>query len=150
MATFYNPYGMQPTYPTYQTQPYQPASMAPAQQVEPMKWVEGEVGAKAFQMPMGWPADKPYPLWDNADKVIYLKSWNAMGMPNPITRLKYEIEEIPPQLPAGQSTSPAPANYATKDDLEQLKTEIMSAMRSNGKNNQNGSNPGNQNRGGNA
>ena len=38
------------------------------------KWVDGEVGARAYQIPPGTPAGVTIPLWDTNDMVIYLKS----------------------------------------------------------------------------
>lgn len=157
MANFYNPYGympgiyggMQPQY-----QPIQQSYTAP-QMIEPMKWVEGEIGAKAFQAPPGWPLDKPIPLWDSTDTVIYVKSWNPSGVPNPMQKLRYKIEE-PPMLPQGQSgtagneqnTHAETAMYATKEDLEQTKNEIVSLLKNQQNGNQNGTNNA-ANRGGN-
>ena len=155
MPNYY--YGAQ--YPSLNTNPYGQQSYAPAVQPQPnqgMQWVDGEVGAKAFQMPQGWPVGTPIALWDTNDTVIYLKSMNQMGMPNPLQRIHYTMEEQPNQsrLPAGNTsgdTQPQ-ANYATKDDLESMKNElrdlINSQRKQNGGGNQNGSNNGG-NRGGN-
>lgn len=154
MAT-YNPYlysnpyqsGAMPQWnvpqPQLSTMPSQP---------EPLKWVEGKVGAQAYQMPPGWPANSPIALWDTTEPVIWLKSVNQMGMPNPLQKLTYKMEEQPnTMLPAGQSGNAQPdmSQYVTKSDLEQLRQEIRGAMNSG--NNQNGSNYGGQNgnRGGN-
>ena len=89
-----------------------------------MEWVEGEVGAKAFQMPQGWPADTPIVLWDSTEKKIFLKSWNAMGMANPLQELDYEIKERtnPALLP--NNLSGDTANYVTKEDFDHLRQEL--------------------------
>ena len=96
--------------------------------VRAMEWVEGEVGAKAFQMPTSWPANQPIPLWDSTDTVIYLKSWNPMGIPNPLQKIKYTLPEQQSFLPSNDvsgTTNPVSMeNYATKDDLESIKREI--------------------------
>lgn len=132
-----------------------------------MKWVEGEVGAKAFQMPKGWPANKPIPLWDTTDTIIWVKSWGPMGIPNPMQKLKYEMENTQQQmLMAGNAgvsgnaaTEASEGQFVTKDDLESMKREIMEAVKAghsgnaavnvqNPGNNQNG-NGRNGNRGGN-
>ena len=127
-------------------------------------WVDGEVGAKAFQMPAGLPAGVPIPLWDTNDTVIYLKSINQMGMPNPLQKLHYTMEEQqnPNPLPSGGNVSGAPASagmsghddskYATKDDIESIRNEIREMLKPNGYHgNQSGiSNKNGQNRGGNA
>lgn len=161
MPNYYNPYNFFPvTYPNMnQVQPYNTAPMsgssiaqqAYGQQLQPkaMEWVEGEVGAKAFQMPNGWPANQPIPLWDSTDTVIFLKSWGPMGIPNPMQKLRYEMPEQQAQaMLQGNGLS---GDYVTKDDLKVLKDEIQSLKESMSfKRNQNGSNNGQvNNRGGN-
>lgn len=130
-----------PTYPNYfgYNQPAQ--AVQPQPQIRPMEWVEGEVGAKAFQIPAGWPANTPIALWDSTDTVIYLKSINPLGAPGIVQKLKYTIEESPVQVRiSGQGTQPAPETpqYVTKEDLDQFKKELRQMII--GKN-QNGSNP---------
>lgn len=125
---YYNPY----PYNNYQpTQSY-------TQNYKTMEWIEGEVGAKAFQMPQGWPAETPIVLWDSTDKKIFLKSWNQMGMANPLQELDYEIKERtnPALLPANLSGDAA--QYATKDDFEQFKKEMRDMISSMGNNNNRG------------
>ena len=124
MAYPYQPY--YPYYPSYQTnQSYSTNNF------KSMEWVDGEVGAKAFQMPAGWPAETPIVLWDNSEKKIYLKSWNNMGMPNPMQELDYEIKErTNPALLPGNISGDAGTNYVTKDDLEQLKKELRDMISS--------------------
>lgn len=129
-------------------------------QVKVMEWVEGEVGAKAFQMPAGWPPNQPIPLWDNSDTVIWMKSWNQMGVPNPIQKLKYEMENQPNiMLPQGQSgaannqNGSMTGNYATKEEIEQIREGIhelreMLKNQSGASTQQNNQNGNNQNRGG--
>ena len=84
----------QQMYPQYQ----QSMNQMPVQQTSQthngmgIKWVDGEVGAKAYQMPAGWPPNQPIDLWDTNDTVIYLKSINPMGMPNPLQKVHYELE----------------------------------------------------------
>ncbi len=142
--TNYLPTTYQPTYTytpavpqTYQqTQPAQPHHSEMG-----IKWVDGEVGAKAYQMPSGWPANIPIALWDTNDTVIYLKSMNPMGMPNPLQKIHYKIEEQIPKymgqeqakLPSGD-TAQAPqhdmSQYVRKDELESMKDELKEAIES--------------------
>ena len=145
-----NPYGQQlyamPSGAYSGTSAQQSYSMPqqPAQPVQGMIWVDGEVGAKAYQMPQGWPAGAWIPLWDTNDTVIYLKSTNQMGMPNPLQKIHYTMEENKSQqmLPAGQlsgSAAPESHDYATRNDLEQMKNEIKELLRQNQQSlNQNG------------
>ena len=182
MPSYYNPYNFYPvqyanqmgysTMPMPQSAIQQPQSQP---QIKAMEWVEGEVGAKAFQMPMGWPANQPIVLWDSTDTVIWLKSWGPMGIPNPMQKLKYVMPDQQSQsyLMSGAndmnqnvsgSSQQDMSNYATKDDIAQLRDEVrqmtqrnvsraMAQERNNNSVNQNGSYNGNpqggQNRGGN-
>lgn len=154
MASYYNPY-MQTAYPnmsygpTYGTAVAMPQqqSYAPAQ--PPMQsnviGVDGEIGAKAFNIPNG--STGPIALWDTNDNVIYMRTFNAAGMPMPLKKLRY-VEEEPVQMLPGQSGATVDTSqFVTKSDLEQLRNEIrqMSMQHSN----QNGGNTSGQNRGGN-
>lgn len=133
---YYNYYQQYP-YNMYQpNQSYTP-------NIKSMEWVDGEVGAKAFQMPQGWPAETPIVLWDNSEKKIYLKSWNQMGMPNQMQELTYEIKERtnPALLP--QSIS-GDTQYVTKQDFEQLKEEMRNLSHAMQNNNNNGNRGGNR------
>ena len=130
------PYSM--NYNAYQ-QPQQQYTAQPnmsyqaQQQPVGIIWVDGEVGAKAYQLPVNWPVNAPMPLWDTNDTVIYLKSINQMGMPNPLQKIHYTMEEAKPSPMLGQSAQAQPAlpehtDYVTKDDLEHLKDELKEAM----------------------
>lgn len=158
MAYYNNPYTMMnPVYnPGQSYTPYSqpvsygnvPPAMNPqGQNNAGMCWVDGEVGAKAFQMPQGWVANMPIPLWDSTDTVIYLKSWNQMGIPNPLGKLRYEIIDNGQQaLLTGGNVGQMSGNmngtsgasgtsgtdmsqYVMKDNLEQIiRKEIREAM----------------------
>lgn len=177
MPNYYNPYNFYPVQYANQMgysgmQMPQAPAMMPQQsamqqpQLKAMEWVEGEVGAKAFQMPPNWPANQPIPLWDSTDTIIWLKSWGPMGIPNPMQKLKYSMPEQQGQsyLMSGNQENanqsgngPDMTQFATKDDIAALRDEVvkMRSMSGNYNNNQNGSmnnNGGNQNgqnRGGN-
>lgn len=157
MPNYYNPYNFFPTtYPGIasvpQTMNYPATQMQQSYTQTPprfMEWVEGEVGAKAFQKPAELPANQPIPLWDSTDTVIYLKSWSPMGIPNPMQKLHYEMPEsqTPMNLQSGQ-TAPT-TEYASKDDLESLKNEIRGLREAmTARKNQNGSSGQTMSRGG--
>ena len=121
----------QQMYPQYQ----QSAAPAPAPQQQPtmstgIKWVDGEVGAKAYQMPSGWPANQPIALWDTNDTIIYLKSINPMGMPNPLQKAHYTLEEHKSTNPMSGRTEPEMdmSQYVRKEDVEKIKKELMDAI----------------------
>ena len=88
----------------------------------------------------GWtvPVNAPMPLWDTNDTIIYLKSTNQMGMPNPIQKVRYTMEEQPKMAPAmsGQAALPSGeshpdmSQYVRKDELEQMKEELKAAITS--------------------
>ena len=142
---YYNPNGVQMQLPAaYQNSSYAAApQMMPQQsyQMQPMNqsmpgtliWVDGEVGARAWQFPQGWPVNTPVALWDTNDYIIYLKSMNSMGIPNPIQKVHYTMDEVQqPALMAGQSGTPAAqpamADYVTKDDMKSMEERIMAAF----------------------
>ena len=158
MAWYQNPYGMQQPM-NYGGAYMAPQSFAPQPTMTPMQSnvipVDGEVGAKAFSAPAG--STGPIALWDTNDNVIYLRTFNAAGMPNPLRKLRYTEEEPMQNLPAGQSGASAAdmSQYVTKDDFESLRQEIRQMREQNrtamsgsvaAQNNQNGSRNGGQGR----
>lgn len=121
----------QQMYPNLQAQTSFATQPAQSQGNPGLIWVDGEVGAKAYQMPAGWPANQPIALWDTNDTVIYLKSTNPMGMPNPIQRAHYTLDGVKSgEKRHGFSgdTEPDMSEYVRKDDLEQMKQELMDAI----------------------
>lgn len=168
MPNYYNPYNFYPAnypmmgqasfspYVNPQLQmPQQSYAPAPSQGPKMMEWVEGEVGAKAYQMPNGWPANSPIPLWDSTDTVIWLKSWGPMGIPNPLQKITYVMPEQQnsAMLMSGNGQSgaaqPDMSQYVTKQDMEQIKQDLMNAMNGTSSSRTGYSQNGNQNRGGN-
>lgn len=104
-----------------------------------IEWVDGEVGAKAYQIPAGM--TKPVALWDTNDTVIYLKSVNQYGIPNPIQKIHYRMEEMVPKymgqdqarlesVDAQPETKPDMTGYVRKDELDAMKEELKEAIRS--------------------
>ena len=133
----YNPYSGLPVTQTGLSYAYN--TPAPQPQPQPnsgMIWVDGEVGAKAFQMPPGHPVGTPVALWDTNDQVIYLKSVNQMGMPNPLQKIRYQMEENQQPggyLPAaGQVSGAAAPDYVTKEDFNAFRNEMRELMKNYG------------------
>lgn len=98
-----------------------------------IKWVDGEVGAKAFQMPAGWPPNQPIDLWDTNDTVIYLKSINPMGMPNPLQKARYELEgmksgEMATGFSGDTEQKTDMSQFVKKEDLERMKQELIDTI----------------------
>ena len=132
-----NSYGQQ-MYPQ-SMQVMQPQSYGQAPTVKgEIEWVDGEVGAKAYQVPAGM--TKPVALWDTNDTVIYLKSVNQYGIPNPIQKIHYRMEEMVPKcmgqdqakLESGDTaqTQHDMSQYVRKDELEAMKDELKEAIES--------------------
>lgn len=126
----------QQMYPQYQIPTTQTQTNNTQQTAHGLIWVDGEVGAKAYQMPNGWPANQPIALWDTNDTVIYLKSINAMGMPNPLQKAHYTLEEHKSSNPMSSRSGDAiPAEnvhdmseYVKKSDLEKMKQELIDTI----------------------
>ena len=99
---------------------YQPVYQAPVmpQQAQQSQqngiiWVQGEAAAKSYLVA----PNSTVQLWDSEEKVIYLKSADASGMPS-MKVLDYTIR--------GEETAkaePAP-EYATKTELAELAAKV--------------------------
>ena len=105
--------GFPATYPQMYPQIQAPMVQAPQQnQQTGINWVQGEAGAKAYMVAPGCTVQ----LWDSEEKVIYLKSADASGMPS-MKVLDYTIRGDE------QKTTD---EYATKDELKALADKIKS------------------------
>ena len=110
---YYNgfPASYQPVYPAV-PQPVMQTPQAPQQQ-SGIIWVQGEAAAKSYLVA----PNSTVQLWDSEEKVIYLKSADASGMPS-MKILDYTIR-------GDANTQAAPAaEYATKDELAALAEKI--------------------------
>lgn len=122
----------QQMYPNYQQQSMAQQPQQAQQTGHGLIWVDGEVGAKAYQLPANLPPNQPIALWDTNDTVIYLKSVNPMGMPNPLQKAHYTLEEHRGTGPARSGDAPVQAepmtDYVKKEDMERMKQELMEAI----------------------
>ena len=142
-STYYPAYNQYPYYNYYPMN--QQNQQSYTQNVKSMEWVEGEVGARAFQMPSGWSANTPIPLWDSTQNRVYFKSWNQVGMANPLLYTDYpEVKELKNANALPESTSgDDKTRYATKQDFDELRQELKNLANSmNNNNNQNSRNRG--------
>ena len=124
-------YSGQQMYPNLQGTQMSFANQQPQQSNQGLIWVDGEVGAKAYQMPAGWPANQPIALWDTNDTVIYLKSTNPMGMPNPLQRAHYTLDGMKSgEKREGYSGDEKPdmSQYVRKEDLERMKQDLIDTI----------------------
>lgn len=101
--------------------------------------VDGEMAARAWQMPANLPPNTIIPLWDLDGQHVYFKSTDAYGRINPIRKGKVVFEEEergnnePQNLPpAGVSESCAPppdmSGYVRKEDFDGLRQEIQEML----------------------
>lgn len=98
----------QPMIPQYQAQVQQ------QNQQQGLIWVQGEQAAKSYLVAPG----STVQLWDSEEKVIYLKSADASGMPS-MKILDYTIRG------EAQNVQTAPAKeYATKEELAALAEKV--------------------------
>lgn len=114
----------QQVYPQYQ----QNMQAQQTQNSPGLIWVDGEVGAKAYQLPPNWPANQPIALWDTNDTVIYLKSINPMGMPNPLQKACYKLEGMNSGEKVSGHAEPDMSEYVRKEDLDKMKHELMETI----------------------
>ena len=105
------PVNYQPMMP----QNYQ-AQQQGSQQAGGLIWVQGENAAKSYMVAPG----NTVQLWDSEEKVIYLKSADASGMPS-MKILDYTIR-------GEEKTAPA-VEYATKDEVNALAEKIKELSR---------------------
>ena len=130
---------IQPYPQSWQTQaPQSTASYAyPQQQYKLWDSVDGEVGAKAYQLPQNWPPNTPMHLWDINEPVIYFKSINESRMPYPLQKVRYTMEDIPRMIPAMSNQAlpsaktnqqPDMSQYVRRDEIEQMEERIKSAI----------------------
>ena len=100
-------------------QPVYPVQQAPVMQTQNqgqngLIWVQGEQAAKSYLVA----PNTTVQLWDSEEKVIYLKSADASGMPS-MKILDYTIRGD-----SGAASVISAAEYATKDDLKALEEKI--------------------------
>ena len=94
--------------PMYQPQPIQ----APQQnQQTGLIWVQGESAAKSYMVAPG----STVQLWDSEEKVIYLKSADASGMPS-MKILDYTIR--------GEEAAKDALEYVTRKDFDELAEKV--------------------------
>ena len=156
MPNYYNPYLYNAPgvgVPTY-TNPYLPqpvgySSTSSYGAPSGNYWisVDGEMAARAWQMPPNLPPNTIIPLWDLDGQHVYFKSTDAYGRINPIRKGRVLFDDDPQTLPQGTSEASVntpsgtnyvgdsgashPENYVTKDDLDGLKREIQEMLRQN-------------------
>ena len=122
----YNPYPAN-SYQQQYAQTVQPYNQQTPQPSHGIIWVDGEVGAKAYQFPQNWPVNTPLALWDTNDQVIYLKSYNQMGMPNPVQKLRHTMQDGEKRQAISETHVPE-GEFVRREDLDRVKEELMEAI----------------------
>lgn len=112
MAQYYNPYSM--VYPIY-NQNYIPTPTNAPQQY--MITVDGEIGAKSWQMQTMPQPNTIIPLFDSDGQHVYFKSFDAYGRMNPLRKGRIVFDD---EVQVSETAAPAPS-YVTHDDLNALK-----------------------------
>lgn len=101
-----------------QAQQFQPMQMQPMAQPqtvqEPMIWVQGEAGAKAYMVAPGGSVV----LWDAERYVFYIKSADQSGMPS---MRVFEYTERGGSVP---NVSQPNTNYVTRQEFDALAARI--------------------------
>lgn len=114
-------------------QPYSYQSVPQNQPPQYMINVDGENSAKAWQPSVIPQPNTIIPLFDSDGQHVYFKTYDAYGRMNPIRkgRIVFDDEiQVSESAPSFDMSA-----YATKDDLDKLRDEILSQI---GKTNQNG------------
>ena len=104
------------TYQPYQMQGTN-MSLANQQPVTGLIWVQGEGAAKSYLVA----PNSTVALFDNESQTIYIKSADASGMPS-MRILDYTFRDNAPQTQRNSAQN----DFATKEDIEYLKSEISS------------------------
>lgn len=127
---YYNPYPQQYYQPPmqdqlaqlrqgqYQQQPQQMPAQ-PAASNNPIIWVQGEEGAKAYMVAAG----NSVMLMDSEASTFYLKSTDASGMPMPLRIFDYTERAATPKQPA-QPQIQSNIEYVTRQEFDALAARL--------------------------
>lgn len=133
MPNYYNAYPYQnPMYSPYPQQPVMYSSSAYGMQGgnNYMISVDGEMAARAWQMPQNLAPGTIIPLWDLDGQHVYFKSTDNFGRINPLRKGRVIFDDEPAteqNLTAGESRTES--NFVTREDFEGLRHEIQDMIR---------------------
>lgn len=120
----YNTYFPQSYYPNYynnqQMPPQQPQMASNAQQTSGsgIIWVQGENAAKAYPVASG----QSVLLMDSEDSVMYIKSTDQSGMPQPLRIFEYK-ERTGHQNASGMASKPS-EEYVSRKEFEAFRDDV--------------------------
>lgn len=116
-----------PQYPQQYPPQYQPPISTPQPQINqnqnnPIIWVSGEAGAKAYLVA----PNTTVQLWDSEANCVYLKSADASGMPS-MKILDYTIREQaqPQNIPVVSEQAQTKADFVTHSELDDFEKKII-------------------------
>ena len=127
----YNPQPMYQSYAQPMSQGQYSGMQQTSQATQGIKWVDGEAEAKGTPIPAGV---SQFAMWDINEPVIYIKTLNQMGMPNPMQKAHYKLEqkEQSGNMNSGnmsrQESKEDKSEYVTKDDFENMKNELKELL----------------------
>lgn len=122
---YYNPYQAQYV-PQVQGTQMSFANQQPQQNNNGLIWVQGETGAKSYLVA----PNSTVLLMDSENQRFYLKSSDASGMPLPLRIFEYTEKAQNAPNKAQDSQMIDYSSFATKAELETLKNEIDSILKS--------------------
>ena len=100
--------------------------------------VDGEVGAKSWQLSVTPQPNMIIPLFDIDGEHVYFRSYDAYGRMNPMRKGRIVFDDDNEvRASVSQAALPDMSSYATKEDLNAILKELQDLKR---QNNQNGNN----------
>lgn len=126
----YNNYFPQSYYPQYYGSQNMPQNQPQfAQNTQPASnsgiiWVQGEAAAKAYPVASG----QSVLLMDSEDSVMYIKSTDQSGMPQPLRIFEYKERSSNHSEPAAVKASPVD-EFVSRKEFEEFREDVKRSMR---------------------
>lgn len=112
----------QPYYNVPQNAPQMPQNVS-AQSSSGITWVQGEAAAKAFPVGIG----QSVLLMDSEDSVMYIKSMDQSGMPQPLRIFDY-TERTSEHSSAGVAKQSS-VDYVSRDEFEEFREDVKRSIK---------------------
>jgi len=127
MPEYYYPQNYQPYQNQQMIQRTMPQMATPMPQTAPMQnnnntgmiWVQGEAGAKAYPVA----PNNSVLLMDSENSVMYIKSTDASGIPQPLRIFDY-VERSHQQNNVSKAVPEANIDAVTREEFERLKEDV--------------------------
>ncbi len=116
---YYNPYSYMPNMQGTQM------SFTNPQNNNGLIWVQGEAGAKSYMVA----PNSTVMLMDSESQRFFLKSTDASGMPQPLRVFEYTEKALNAHVAPPIEKTIDYSSFATKAELEALKTEIEGILK---------------------